>query len=151
MICGKLKRKLSAYQDRELDRENREQVRSHLDHCPACRREYSAMTALREAVGFPLPEPKTSSVTGPVMAAIRRQARPKPWQSLARAGVFLATLVVFIAVVTLFNGLETAPGELDFGGEGEPIISLLIDKEQTSVVSVSQDLVESLLPGEVNK
>jgi anti-sigma factor RsiW len=41
MRCSKVQRKLSAYQDRELEPKEQEQVSSHLLGCRACREQYA--------------------------------------------------------------------------------------------------------------
>ena len=43
MKCSKVQKKLSAYQDRELDPREQEQVRSHLLSCRACREQFSEL------------------------------------------------------------------------------------------------------------
>ena len=43
MKCSKVQKKLSAYQDRELEPKVREQVRTHLLSCRACREQYAEL------------------------------------------------------------------------------------------------------------
>jgi anti-sigma factor RsiW len=43
MNCRNIQKKLSAYQDNELEIHEREQVRSHLLSCPACREQYAEL------------------------------------------------------------------------------------------------------------
>jgi predicted anti-sigma-YlaC factor YlaD len=43
MKCSKIQKKLSAYQDRELEPKVREQVRSHLLSCQSCREQFAEL------------------------------------------------------------------------------------------------------------
>ena len=51
MKCSKVQKKLSAYQDRELEPKVREQVRTHLLSCRACREQYAELGRVWKIVG----------------------------------------------------------------------------------------------------
>ena len=51
MKCSKVQKKLSAYQDRELEPREQEQVRSHLLSCRACREQYAEFERVWRTLG----------------------------------------------------------------------------------------------------
>jgi len=51
MKCHTVQNKLSAYQDRELDPREQEQVRSHLLICPACREQFAQLERTWQTLG----------------------------------------------------------------------------------------------------
>ena len=51
MKCSKIQKKLSAYQDRELEPREQEQVRSHLLSCRACREQYAELDRVWQTLG----------------------------------------------------------------------------------------------------
>ena len=51
MKCRSVQKKLSAYQDRELDPIEQEQVRSHLLSCRACREQYAELDRIWQTLG----------------------------------------------------------------------------------------------------
>jgi len=51
MKCHSIQKKLSAYQDRELDPREQEQVRSHLLICPACREQFVQLERTWQTLG----------------------------------------------------------------------------------------------------
>jgi len=51
MKCRNVQEKLSAYQDRELEPKEQEQVRSHLLSCRACREQYAELERIWKTVG----------------------------------------------------------------------------------------------------
>ncbi len=51
MKCRGVQRKLSAYQDGELELREREQVRSHLLSCRACREKYAELERVWQTLG----------------------------------------------------------------------------------------------------
>ena len=51
MKCRNIQKKLSAYQDRELEPREQEQVRSHLLSCRACREQYAELERVWQTLG----------------------------------------------------------------------------------------------------
>jgi anti-sigma factor RsiW len=51
MKCSKIQKKLSAYQDNELETHEREEVRSHLLSCLACREEFAELERVWQTMG----------------------------------------------------------------------------------------------------
>ncbi len=51
MKCSKVQKKLSAYQDRELEPQEQEQVRSHLLSCRVCREQYAGFEQVWQTLG----------------------------------------------------------------------------------------------------
>jgi anti-sigma factor RsiW len=51
MKCQNIQKKLSAYQDRELEPKEQEQVRSHLLSCRACREQFAELERVWKIVG----------------------------------------------------------------------------------------------------
>jgi anti-sigma factor RsiW len=51
MKCSKVQKKLSAYQDRELEPKEREQVRSHLLICRSCREQFAEFERAWQTLG----------------------------------------------------------------------------------------------------
>ncbi len=51
MKCSKVQKKLSAYQDRELEPKEQEQVRGHLLSCRACREQYAELERVWQTLG----------------------------------------------------------------------------------------------------
>ena len=51
MKCHNIQKKLSAYQDRELEPREQEQVRSHLLSCQACRKQFAELERVWKIVG----------------------------------------------------------------------------------------------------
>jgi hypothetical protein len=51
MKCSKVQKKLSAYQDRELEPTEQEQVRNHLLSCRACREQYAELERIWKIAG----------------------------------------------------------------------------------------------------
>jgi len=51
MKCHNVQKKLSAYQDRELEPKEQEQVRNHLLSCPACREQFAELERVWKIVG----------------------------------------------------------------------------------------------------
>jgi len=51
MKCIKVQKKLSAYQDRELESREQEQVKSHLLSCRACREEHAEFERVWQTLG----------------------------------------------------------------------------------------------------
>jgi anti-sigma factor RsiW len=51
MKCRSVQKKLSAYQDRELEPKEQEEVKSHLLSCPACREQYAELERAWQTLG----------------------------------------------------------------------------------------------------
>ena len=51
MKCRNVQKKLSAYQDRELEPRDQEQVRSHLLSCRACREQFAELERVWQTLG----------------------------------------------------------------------------------------------------
>jgi anti-sigma factor RsiW len=51
MKCHSVQKKLSAYQDRELDLKEQEQVRSHLLSCRTCREQFAELERIWQTLG----------------------------------------------------------------------------------------------------
>ena len=51
MKCRNIQKKLSAYQDRELEPREQEQVRNHLLSCRACREQYAELERVWQTLG----------------------------------------------------------------------------------------------------
>jgi anti-sigma factor RsiW len=51
MKCRSVQKKLSAHQDRELEPQEREQVRSHLLSCQSCREQYEKLERVWQTLG----------------------------------------------------------------------------------------------------
>ena len=51
MKCRKVQKKLSAYQDRELEPKEQEQVKSHLLSCQSCREQYEKLERVWQILG----------------------------------------------------------------------------------------------------
>jgi anti-sigma factor RsiW len=51
MKCRNVQKKLSAYQDNELETHEREQVRSHLLSCQSCREQYAELERVWQTLG----------------------------------------------------------------------------------------------------
>jgi anti-sigma factor RsiW len=51
MKCSKVQKKLSAYQDRELEPKEQERVRGHLLSCQACREQYAELDRIWQTLG----------------------------------------------------------------------------------------------------
>ena len=51
MKCSKVQKKLSAYQDRELESREQEQVRNHLLSCQSCREQYEKLERVWQTLG----------------------------------------------------------------------------------------------------
>ena len=51
MKCRNVQKKLSAYQDRELEPQEQEQVRSHLLSCRACREQFAELERVWQTLG----------------------------------------------------------------------------------------------------
>jgi len=96
MNCSKAAHLLSAYLDRELKPRLREQVRSHLEQCQACAREFDAMASISaQLAGIPAHEPNE---------AFYRRLFERLWEgrqttSLAPRLVFAVGTVAVIAVL----------------------------------------------------
>jgi len=148
MKCRQVRKKLSAFEDHELAPSRRRQIREHLAVCPRCRREYREMEQLRELL-TPLPPcPPGPSMADLVMERIWRPRTGGSWQPVIQMGVYLTTLLVFLAVILVFNGTPPDAGKNPLHLKDPTMLSLVIDKETTSVVHVSQDLFDSVLTEE---
>jgi anti-sigma factor RsiW len=51
MKCSQVQERLSAFQDGELNLQERERVSDHLESCPACRERYAEMEKVWQALG----------------------------------------------------------------------------------------------------
>jgi len=51
MRCRNIQKKLSAYQDRELEPKEQEQVKSHLLNCPTCREQFAELERAWQNLG----------------------------------------------------------------------------------------------------
>jgi len=51
MKCSQVQKRLSAFQDGELNRQERAEVSDHLGRCSACRRQYAEMEKVWQALG----------------------------------------------------------------------------------------------------
>ena len=51
MKCSKIQKKLSAYQDNELETHEREEIRSHLLSCRDCREEFAELERVWQTLG----------------------------------------------------------------------------------------------------
>jgi anti-sigma factor RsiW len=51
MHCRNIRKKLSAYQDGELNSEEQARIRMHLQDCPACGRQYAALERAWQSLG----------------------------------------------------------------------------------------------------
>ncbi len=104
MKCRTVEKKISAYQDGELRREQREKVVNHLAGCAACREQFARLEALREALGA-LPEirPESGFYRQVVKKINESQEQRRPWTILTPIYRFLRTPV--LASLILLTGL----------------------------------------------
>ncbi|MDA8126226.1 MAG: anti-sigma factor [Deltaproteobacteria bacterium] len=136
MRCRHVQKRLSAYQDREVSRKEREQIANHLEGCPACRSAYDELEQAWQVLAM-IPEIDAAPGFEKRLAEkIRALPEPRshwrfPWISwgdqwrLAPAmalGVALIgiTLGAYLGNLLVGGGSQTAlsqAGALQTGGE----------------------------------
>jgi hypothetical protein len=116
MICGHAKELMAAYWQRELTVEDTALLRSHLETCPECSAEMSALGGLWERLAdLPTPEPSPvldSRWHETINALISSQPAPHPtpkwsfanfWPRNPAWGIALAAACLVIGVITGMN------------------------------------------------
>ena len=101
MNCPKIRQQLDDYLDDELSVQVTEQIRQHLENCPACRNEYLGLRALVQRAAEMEQQIQPSRELWPgILARIDKgsSARNTWWLQLAAAGIALAVLTVPLSV-----------------------------------------------------
>ncbi len=105
--CDKIKQNAFLYHENALAPAQRQEVQSHLDACPECRRQFQQAAALKKAMRT-LPKYRTSPDFNTVLRArLRTETKRKPLWDLSlgsglwRAPAFAALALLFMAVGVL--------------------------------------------------
>ncbi len=111
-ICWLTRRRLGAYQDGELGTAARGKIAAHLERCPACDAELSALTRLRTVLASAAPEPPEAvwaafwpQVRARMAAESLPSSRPRRvWESVLGSprlalGSALATAALVVVVI----------------------------------------------------
>ena len=92
MNCREAQAHLSLYLDGEASEERRQELKTHLEVCPACRAELAMLSRLDQALAE-LAAPPPPDVTQRVLGRVRRPALPW-WRSLALAASLVLGLTM---------------------------------------------------------
>lgn len=116
MKCNECRDWLNQHIDDELNPEQSARVTEHLESCPECREEYTALLAAKQAVGkLPeyLPPPEFTQAW---KAAIAQEATGKaaPGKNWWRAGWFKAVAGIGVAAAALVLVFTTGPYAKEF-------------------------------------
>lgn len=107
MNCESIKERLSAYADKELNREEELTVEEHLKECPACREELEKIYVMSRSLGllkeYPLPRDMWENIKMKRNAerGIRYPFLSRLWYALPVAAMLLIGLVFY-----LWTGLQ---------------------------------------------
>jgi anti-sigma factor RsiW len=115
MNCEKALRELVAYADGELSANAAEEVRMHLDHCPACRLEAQKLAAAGEMLGaIPDMEPSPDFTARTVERALSApELKPAGRLILLRRLAPVAAAAAVILTVTLWVAFSAGPATID--------------------------------------
>lgn len=115
MNCEKAQRELVAYADGELGASASEEVRTHLDRCPACRLEARRLSAAGEMLGtIPDIEPSPDFTDRAVQRALSApELKPASRLILLRRLAPVAAAAAVILAVTLWAAFSTGPAVID--------------------------------------
>lgn len=147
MECKNVIKKLSAFQDNELSKKDRSRISSHLKSCQKCRNEYLSMALLKKEWSNIPPLSPTKSLAPQIMQNIYQMPVTKPLSRLLNFALYSFIMVLVFFVFFLLN-IQSTSGTRNNLNEllnNNSIVSLVIDKENTSVINISEDIFESIL------
>jgi len=131
MDCRVVREQLSAWLDGELPEAPGAALRTHLQGCEACRREWRRLAALNAALGN-LSAPVPPGLAEKVLRRVRRPRRPGWLQSVALA----ACLVLGIALGGTMAKTFYDPGAAGGPGTEEASLEVFHDFPQGSLGAV---------------
>jgi len=104
MKCSRIKKKISVYLDGEMPEQEREVISQHLQQCEECRRELTALSAVRDAINTIDGMEAPPYFVTRLLQHIREQARPVPFfQRIRGLAVTAATAVAVVASLFIGN------------------------------------------------
>ena len=147
MTCNKACELMMEYVAGELDKATAEEIRSHIDACDECKKEYELALGMSEAIenaAFDAP----AELHGEIMTAIRnekkRQRRARLIRTLTAIG---ASAAAFVIIVNVIAGNVTKTKENNFPDQNKQENIVLksdnVFKPQTSVTSETVELSAS--------
>ncbi|UCD09233.1 MAG: zf-HC2 domain-containing protein [Dehalococcoidales bacterium] len=105
MNCNDLKTLLSAYEDNELEADQRMLVEEHLSTCPECRVELTEYGKIRSLMTSLQAIPTNTNIKETIMSNINSPEKQKPWLRPILVGVPICiALVVILSLV--FSGVS---------------------------------------------
>ena len=138
MNCRRIRKRLSAYQDREIVGKERERIAAHLEGCPACRRAYAELGEIWQSLER-IPEIKVSAgFEERLFGRINAVPEPRPrwhfpwvsWVYRAYPAPAMAAVVLLIGLVlggylgnALLSGFSSASAQVQVSRADTDIIS----------------------------
>lgn len=137
---------LSRYQDGELDKPLREQVKAHLAQCPDCRQELQRLEQVTADIKH-LPEVEAPlNFTAQVMAKVKEKEKPR-WLVLPRL-VYSFVFIIFCLLGFLLNPNLKSPRQKPVK---QVIVSdystLLVESQHLNLIEVQAKTLEMLYNG----
>lgn len=149
--CAGTIKALSAYQDGELDPRTAGLVRTHLEQCDSCRREWRTLetiyTGLKARPATVAPE----GFTARVMARVKEKPQPRPF-ALPRL-VYSLVFALFLVLGLWFTWMSGTPGSsLEAGTEDITLAGLLVDSQDLGLINIQENTLALLVksPNGVN-
>ena len=151
MKCSEIIRELSAYQDNELSLTETHLIKKHLNSCDECNLEYRDLTSLRKKYSLIPDISTTKNLTVRIMAQINQEEQaPSKLLNLVLYGFLLLILIGFGFLFQANIPILNQSNHLDYIKD-QPLISMVINKENTSIINFSEDICQSFIPdGEKN-
>ena len=146
MKCGDVKKKLSSYQDNELSGQLRLIIDKHLKSCRNCRRDLNFLISLKEnftKIPNIIPSPHLSSK---IMSRIKQTSTISKWGKLLNPAIYTLVFIFSLTMGIFVNSTMINPQTSIFKEQPE-LLSIVIEKEKTSTVSVSEQLL-NIISGE---
>lgn len=103
MTCGRICELMMEYVNGELDKATADEIRSHIEICDDCKKEYELALGMSEAIKGAVFE-APSDLHGKIMSAVgnekRRQRRAKLIKNLTAIGAGAAAFVIVISIIS---------------------------------------------------
>jgi hypothetical protein len=146
MKCQEIVRKLSSYQDKELSISDNHQIEIHLKTCDECNHAYIALTSLKKKYtqipDISTPQNFSSLIMGKINDGPVQT--PGKFLTLTLYGFFFLLLIGFGFLFQANISLPNLNNHQDYL-KNEPLISMVVNKDDTSIISFSEDICKSLL------
>ena len=150
MKCREIKNKLSSYQDNELSSHLRLIIDEHLESCRSCRRDFTFLSDLKEnftKVPNIDPSPHLSSK---IMYRIKQTPVNTIWGKLLNPAIYSFVFIFSILMGIFVNSTMINPQTSIFREQPE-LLSIVIEKERTSTVSISEKLLDIISGEKISK